>query len=215
MEFDRVRNDEQRKIRIQQIKDGATKLFDTMQYHEITLALIANETAFTRGNLYKYITSKEEIFMLVILDEVRDWIKDLEDNINDNMSGDIKGFSETWANITFRHIRLLKLMTLLFAILERNVPLDRLVKFKDDWFIETSKCFNIVRKAFPKWDAKTLRMFLDAAKNYAIGLFPMTSPSQIQREAVEASTMVYEFPDFVKDYSRFLEIHTTALNDLS
>ena len=69
MSFERAKTEENKQIRIQQIKDVAIKLFDTHEFHEITLAHIAKGTDFTRGNLYKYISSKEEIYLLITIDE--------------------------------------------------------------------------------------------------------------------------------------------------
>ncbi|MDG0811189.1 hypothetical protein [Cohnella rhizosphaerae] len=132
MEFDRVRNDEQRKIRIEQIKNAAIKLLDTEEFHKIDLAKIANETTFTRGNLYKYIASKEEIYLWVALDEFADWLHDIRQTFDTERTRDIQNFSRQWAQVLDRHPRFLKLISMLFTMIERNVSLEKLVDFKKE-----------------------------------------------------------------------------------
>ena len=212
MEFDRVRNEEQRKIRFEQIKNAAIRLFDEKQFHEITLANISKETSFTRGNLYKYISSKEEIYLLVIVDEIRDWIKDLNKHITSDMTNDIESFSIKWATITYQHQRFLKLISILFTILERNVSLERLIEFKNEFAIETSRAFDAIRTAFPAWDNKKIRRFIDIQKHFAIGLYPTTTPAPIQREALEKSNMNFQFPDFIKEFSELIRFTIVYLN---
>lgn len=213
MDFDRVRNAEQRKIRFEQIKNAAIKLFDEKQFHEITLANISKETSFTRGNLYKYISSKEEIYLLVIVDEIRDWIKDLNKHITSDMTNDIESFSIKWATITYQHQRFLKLISILFTILERNVSLEKLIEFKNEFAIETSRAFDAIRTAFPAWDNKKIRRFIDIQKHFAIGLYPTTTPAPIQREALEKSNMDFQFPDFIKEFSELIRFTIVYLND--
>lgn len=205
MTFDRVRNDAQRQIRIEQIKEAAIKLFDSKPYHEITLADIASETSFTRGNLYKYISSKEEIFLLVIMDELIRWISHLEQEIDQSCLNDPRAFSLKWASVTSAHNRFLKLLSILFTIIENNVEIEKLVAFKNEFAIHLPKAYAVVGRAFPTWDLKTLGKFIDYQKNFAIGLFPSASPSCIQLEASQKSNLNYAFPDFIESFAEFIE----------
>ena len=63
--FIRAKSQENKNIRIQQIMDTTDKLFYEKTYHEITLTMIAKEMNLARGGLYKYVTSKEEIFAVL------------------------------------------------------------------------------------------------------------------------------------------------------
>ncbi len=212
MEFDRVRNEEQRKIRVEQIKNAAIKLFDTEQFHEIDLTKIANETSFTRGNLYKYISSKEEIYLLVALDEINNWISDLKKTFTSDMTHEIKDFSHQWAQVLYRHQRFLKLVSMLFTTIERNVSLERLVDFKKQFFITMSELNSQLNIVFPAWDDKTIDKFLQLQSHYVIGLFPYTSPTPIQKQAMELAGMNYESLNFVNDFAEFISYTVNYLN---
>ncbi|MFC4598078.1 TetR/AcrR family transcriptional regulator [Cohnella hongkongensis] len=212
MEFDRVRNDEQRKIRVEQIKKAAIKLLDTEQFHKIELAKIANETTFTRGNLYKYISSKEEIYLLVALDEFTDWLDDIRGTFVTDMTRDIQGFSHQWAQVLYRHQRFLKLISILFTMIERNVSLEKLVDFKKQYLNIMSEANDVLKIVFPAWDDKTIDKFFQLQSYYVIGLFPYTSPAPIQKQAMEQAGIPYESFDFVDDVSEFVAYTASYLN---
>ncbi|MFB5759573.1 TetR/AcrR family transcriptional regulator [Paenibacillus medicaginis] len=212
MEFDRVRNDEQRKIRVQQIKNAAIKLFDNEPFHEIDLTKIANETSFTRGNLYKYISSKEEIYLLVVLDEINDWVSDLRNTFNADMTHAVTDFSQQWTQVVYRHQRFLKLISLLFTTIEQKVSLESLVNFKKQLSIELFELSKVVKTVFPTWDDHHTNKFLRLQMYHAIGLFSATSPSQLQQEAIEQAGVSFPLPAFVDDFSEFISYTVHYLN---
>ena len=51
-----------KKERLNQIKEAADSLFAQMPYTEIAITTIADKLIWSRANLYKYVTIKEEIF---------------------------------------------------------------------------------------------------------------------------------------------------------
>ncbi|GAA0370852.1 TetR/AcrR family transcriptional regulator [Bacillus horti] len=212
MEFDRVRNAEQRKIRVEQIKNAAIKLFDTEQFHEIDLAKIAKETTFTRGNLYKYISSKEEIYLLVALDEFDGMLYDIKQTFVTEMTHDIPAFARQWAEALDRHPRFLKLISMLFTMIERNVTLERLVDFKKQYLGVMNELSGVMKMVFPAWDDKTINKFLQLQSHYVIGLFPYTSPAPIQKEAMEQSGIHYEPIQFVDQVAEFVAYTVSYLD---
>ena len=65
-QFIRAKSQENKNIRMQQIMDVTDRLFHEKTYHEITLSVIAEEVNLARGGLYKYVSSKEEIFLMIL-----------------------------------------------------------------------------------------------------------------------------------------------------
>ncbi|GGO01043.1 TetR/AcrR family transcriptional regulator [Saccharibacillus kuerlensis] len=212
MEFERVRTEEQRKIRVQQIKDAAVKLFDTEPFHEIDLTRIAKETSFTRGNLYKYVSSKEEIYLLVIEDEMYDYVDDLKKTFSSNPTPDMENFAEKWAQTTNRHHRMLKLLSMLATIIEQNVSLEKLVHFKQQLALIMAKMSEVVKVAFPSWHEATLSQFVQMQTYYASGLFPAVTPSPLQREAHEKADVQIDLPDFESGFAEFIASIASYLN---
>ena len=56
----RARTVEQKQERMLEIKTVADTLFKKMPYANITLTTIAEDLGWSRANLYKYVTTKEE-----------------------------------------------------------------------------------------------------------------------------------------------------------
>jgi AcrR family transcriptional regulator len=201
MSFERARNEETKKIRLEQIKAAAKKLFDTMPYHEITLTKIGNEINFTRGNLYKYISSKEDIYLYVIMDEIVGVVDKMETALIQPEKLDTKALAHVWAHILNEHPRYLKLFSLLFAIIEQNASLDTLIEFKNDLAIENERIFNIMKHNLPEFSDEDIAKLIDMSFAYIIARYPLCHPSSIQLEATKLSNYHYVFPNFVDSFT--------------
>lgn len=57
----RARSPEKKQERFNQIMEVTNDLFLKHSYHDITLTTIAKALNWSRGNLYKYVNTKEEI----------------------------------------------------------------------------------------------------------------------------------------------------------
>ena len=67
-EFIRARSSAQKEQRMQEIKRAANDLFHERRYHEITLKAIAEKLGWSHAALYKYVTTKEDIFLELCAD---------------------------------------------------------------------------------------------------------------------------------------------------
>lgn len=129
-EFIRARSDEQKAQRIAEVKAAAVRQFETRPYHEITLTTIADELGWSRANLYKYVATKEEIFLLVDADEYGAYFEALLAALPEGCGLTADVVAEVWAGIANAHQRYFRLGEILSAIIETNVTLERLVEFK-------------------------------------------------------------------------------------
>ena len=69
-EYIRARSDEHKEERMTQIKEATAELFENAPYVEITLTTIAEKLGWSRANLYKYVTTKEEIILEIAADKM-------------------------------------------------------------------------------------------------------------------------------------------------
>ena len=76
-DFVRARSEEQKQARMAEIKAAADELFCSVPYQEITLSTIAGRLSWTRANLYKYVTTKEEIYLEICSDKMQSYFDDL------------------------------------------------------------------------------------------------------------------------------------------
>ena len=64
--------------RREEIIDACAKLYETMNFKDITLKEIGKVTTFNRTAIYNYFNTKEEIFLALMQREYDLWVADLE-----------------------------------------------------------------------------------------------------------------------------------------
>lgn len=211
MDFIRARSDEQKGVRFKQITDAAVELFDNREYDKITLTAIAKKLDFSRENLYKYVSSKEEIYLIVTIDELDAFIQDVILTFEEIHSIGIREFALLWAKTLYRHERLLKLCSILFSIIEKNVSVSCLAEFKQRLFVGIESLYPLMERIFPDLTAEQILLFLDYQLHHIAGLYPSTALNKTQKEAIRLSGIPYQAKDFVSVLSGFL---TTVLTGL-
>lgn len=204
MDFERARKPEQKQIRINQIKEATLTIFESTPYHEITLAKIAGKLNFTRANLYKYIGSKEEIFLEIILDEINKLISDLENNENRLNKEDLLANAKIWADITEKHVLFLQLLSFMNTVLEQNASIEKLIHFKNRLAVSLKNYSKTISIFFPSLSEANRMTFLQMHNAFITGLYPNSNPSQMQRQASKDSSLDYKFPNFTEMLTQFI-----------
>ncbi len=211
MTFERARTEEKKGIRVKTIKDAALKLFYSKSYSEISMAGIAKELNFTRGNLYKYYQTKEAIYLDIIIDDFILWISNLEKKLSEMPPETTEEFITIWVEISDEHSQLIKLFSIMLTILERNTTLDKLVSFKKALYAEIPKLILLIKTHLPTLSEKQIMAFLDFHIHYSVGLYPFCSPCSLQLEAVKQSQVPYTFPNYKEKMTEHLTIYLSHI----
>ncbi|NTV90864.1 MAG: TetR/AcrR family transcriptional regulator [Clostridiales bacterium] len=206
MEFKRARSEQQKGIRLAQIANSALELYKEQPYDEITLSSIAEKLDFSRANLYKYFSSKEEIFLMILGTDIKEWGEDVANTMSGFETLTRQEFAHHWAEILFRHKRLIELFSIMNTVIEKHVSVERLAVFKKDMFSNFSMFFEMLQKLLPEMSEEKLRAFLQLQLNYAMGLFPTTIQNEIQKEAIRISGIPFEIEEFVPAFEKFLVV---------
>lgn len=204
MGFERARNDEQKNIRIKQITDSARHLFENNKYENITLSGIARELSFTRANLYKYVASKEEVFLYIIIEDISKWNDDIVNRFKESVEITKEKFARIWTQSFIDHSHMIKAMSIMYSVIEKNVTVEKLTDFKISFFKEMEKSINILLKLFPELQLPQIHKFLEMQMFYAIGLYPATIENAIQKKAIEKAGIPYDPPNFSERFSDFI-----------
>lgn len=130
--FMRARSAEQKCQRVEQIKDAASELFEQVPYHQITLTTIAERLGWSRANLYKYVSTKEEIFLLIMADLRDAYTQDLLDTLA--ALDEMDSAAAAWTGVCCRHRRYFRYADLLFTVIETNVGVEALTDFKRGYY---------------------------------------------------------------------------------
>ncbi len=109
---------------------------------------------------------------------------------------------KNWAIILNDHQRYLKLVSLLFTIIEQNANTDILVTFKKNYFIDANEImFRIFKHNFPEFTNAEIGKLFDYSFSMIIARYSICNPTKNQIEATRLSNFNYAFPDFVESIS--------------
>lgn len=206
MEFQRARNAEQKDIRINEILDAATELYDTTIFQNITMVSIAKKINFSRANLYKYFSTKEEIYLYVMLREFHLWIEDLQNTSAKKSFLSEKEFCKLWAETLFKHERFIKLYSINNTVLAKNSSVEILVTYRKKIYNFAIELKKILKNYIPYLTEQQLTYFMQYQLDYIVGLYPKTLLSENQKKAIEISNIETINKNFVNSFSRFMEI---------
>lgn len=133
-DFIRARTDGQKQIRMAEIKASADALFNEMPYSDITLTTISTKLGWSRANLYKYVTTKEEIYLAICEEKMAAYFSSLNAAFPEDNKYSAQVVAEVWAGILNASQDYLHYVSILTSIIEKNVTVDRLAAFKKKYF---------------------------------------------------------------------------------
>lgn len=190
MTWERARSEEQIEHRIKEITDATARLYESNRFEDISFSMIAKEASFTRSNLYRYFTTKEEIFLALLSYDMVAWREDMLANFTETQMP-ASAFAEQWVNLILKHQRLIEIYTILYTMLEPNVSLESLTTFKKNTLVTFSVIIERLKHIFPDLTAETAVEFLFAFISLGIGMYPMMNLTEKQHMAMEKVDMVF------------------------
>ena len=133
-DYIRARSDEHKEERLFQIKSATAELFESAPYSEITLTTIAEKLDWSRANLYKYVTTKEEIFLEIAAEKMSVYYNALLSAFPDGNNFTLDVIAEVWAGILNANQDYMRYVSYLNPIIETNVTVERLAVFKKKYY---------------------------------------------------------------------------------
>ena len=130
----RARTDEQKQERLSEIKKAADSLFKTMPYANITLTTIAEKLGWSRANLYKYVSTKEEIYLEIVQDLMKQYFTAMLTAFPEEATFSDESTSEIWTAQVISHKDYFRYLAFLLTIIEQNVTVERLTVFKKTYY---------------------------------------------------------------------------------
>ena len=188
--------------RREEIISACEKLYQTMSFKEITLKDIAGATSFTRTSIYNYFQTKEEIFLALMQKEYERWVAELDAIASDYTTMSAESFSSMVAHSLEKRSMLLKLLSMNHFDMEENSRPECLVDFKRAYGASIEAVRRCLIKFFPDMDSKAQRDFLYAFLPFLYGIFPYTTVSAKQRQAMSEAEL-----DFV-----YMSVYDMAYN---
>lgn len=202
-DFIRARSPEQKEQRIAEIKEAADSLFRTRPYNEITLSTIAEQLSWTRANLYRYVSTKEEIYLQIAEDCMRSYYDALDSAVPAGCGYTAETLADVWAGILNAHQDYLRYATMLQCIIETNVSVERLAPFKAEYVRLTER--------FSARLVETLGVSDEAAQMIQLsvifhgnGMVGYCFTSKLVRDAMEMAGVSVHRPEFKDEMRTFI-----------
>ena len=179
--------------RREEIISACEKLYQTMSFKEITLKDIAGATSFTRTSIYNYFQTKEEIFLALMQKEYERWVGELDAMADAYTTMSVESFSSMLAHSLEKRSMLLKLLSMNHFDMEENSRPECLVDFKRAYGASIEAVRGCLVKFFPGMDAKARQDFLYAFLPFLYGIYPYTTVSDKQRQAMSEAGLNFVY----------------------
>lgn len=177
--------------RKKEIINACASLYETVGFKDITIRDIGAKTSFTRTSVYNYFQTKEEIFLALLQREHEAWIADLDRlaGEHDRMSAD--DFADALAHTLEKRNCMLKLMSMNLYDMEGNSRMENLVAFKVVYADALRAVSCCLEKFFTGMTVNDIQEFLYAFFPFLFGVYPYTTATDKQKEAMEFAQVNY------------------------
>ena len=179
--------------RREEIISACEQLYQTMSFKEITLRDIAGATSFTRTSIYNYFQTKEEIFLALMQKEYERWVEELDAMADAYTTLSAEAFASALAHTLEKRGMLLKLLSMNHFDMEDNSRPECLREFKLAYGASIEAVRRCLIKFFPGMNALAQRDFLYAFFPFLYGLYPYTTVSAKQRQAMSEAGLDFVY----------------------
>jgi AcrR family transcriptional regulator len=172
--FQRARSDEQRAVRSQAILDTAAAMLQEMPVADVSLNELSRRVGLAKSNVLRYFDSREDVLLQLLLSSSREWLAHLAAELPSSvrrragfnrraqqLAGAIAG------SLVERPI-LCDLMSAQAAVLEHNVSVEAVTRYKLAALADAELFEGLVRGALPE-------LSREDAWRYVVGAWVMTS----------------------------------------
>lgn len=202
MTFRRAVKEDQKKQRRESILNGAADLFSRLSWDQVSLNGIAREAGFTKSNVYRYFSSKDEIFLTLLEDDFHRFENMLIAKLQEAKSESIESFAVEWRNCLTEHQRLLKLIPQLSLSMEKNSSKPAIKKFKLSVHQINQRLSRQLMELFPRMDEAGCHEFIMLQIALIAGLYPMAQYSPLVAQALDELGMEYFQLNFFDEIER-------------
>jgi TetR/AcrR family transcriptional regulator len=204
----RARRTEDKQQRQDDILAAALRLFDLRPYNSIRMDDIAREAGLAKGTLYLYFATKEEVFLALETIEIGAWLDEATlalDAIGTQVPPEL--FVRFFLAGILGRPRLLRLLSLLHAVLEQNASAASITRFKLDLRQRFDRAAPLLeqRLGLPASDGLSLLLHL---YSLLIGLWQVAVPTPAVQAVLESHE---DLAIFRLDFAREFERAATAL----
>lgn len=212
MSFLRAHGEEQKQQRVQQIITATASLYDEIGYDKITFSKIAPKLDFSRINLYNYFSCKEDIFLLLLMQEIEAMVADAETTFTCAVT-DMDKFCQDWAEMLLRHQRMLSIFSITNTIILAGATNEAHKAFRSNMYIGFCKLAAVAQIALPKLSKADAIRFIDLENSFALVLYPASIEYKQANKIAIFADVGYGTRAFVPQFVNYLKVVLRGLFD--
>ena len=179
--------------RKEEILEACAALYETRGFKETTLKEIGAATTLTRTGIYLYFQTKEEIFLALLAKEYDGWAAEMQAVMAEKPAMPRAEVADVLARTLTDHPRLLRLLSMNLYEMEANSRAERLTAFKHSFGASLDTVDRLIRQYLPEADDAWRRRFLYAFFPFIYGIYPYTSVTEKQAEAMREAGIPYVY----------------------
>lgn len=199
----RARSPEKKQERFNQIMEVTNDLFLKHSYHDITLTTIAKALNWSRGNLYKYVNTKEEIFLEIYLSKQEEFINSLKESFESKKIDQVY-FANKLSQCFDQHRLYLRYHNILATIIEANVSVEKLADFKIKSYKQREYFFELLQIQCPQLSPKQVKMLFLTLMYHACGLDSHTHGTKLLEDAMALANLEIYYDNYCQLMSTFI-----------
>ena len=177
--------------------DAARELLDSRSFDQIAVREIPDRLGLAKGTVYRYFSSKEEVFLSVLEQDLDDYATEMVTSLRSLANtDDIEAVAAVITACTVARPRLCKLMALLPSVLERNISEPAALQFKTTVagaIFETSEAVGV---ALPCLDSATIPDLVVTFYSLVTGLWTTAHPHSNVASAMADPSLAFLKIDF-------------------
>ncbi|MGP1576918.1 MAG: TetR family transcriptional regulator [Treponema sp.] len=204
-DYIRARSDNHKKDRLSQIKQATAELFENTPYAVITITMIAEKLGWSRANLYKYITTKEEIILKIAADKMAAYYSSLLAAFPDGNNFSFEVITEIWAGILNANQDYMRYVSYLNPVIETNVTVEHLVAFKKQYYDFAKALSERLSQMLAVTQEAAYKIQLDVLF-YASANAVCCYKNPLVQEALKQINITPPPMDFYQDMKKFLKM---------
>jgi len=206
----------QKEQRRQDILQSARELFTThLDYDSLLMKHVAENISLTKGTLYLYFKTKEEVFLALYTEEFNLRF-DVIDSLlaayfdvgtdADNRNNGIDIFLSIMTESMLEQQTFLRLNSLLHTVLEQNIELDCALEFKTLLRDRLNATGAGVEKVLPFLKEGQGTELLLMTHELMIGCFHASTPTPCLEEVLQRPDMIFMKLDFEVEFSKAIRL---------
>lgn len=198
--FQRARRPEQKEQRRATILAAAADLFEAGGFERVSLNAIARRAGLAKSNLYRYFDSREDMFLQLLHDDWEGWFAEVSERLAPLAgSGDVRAVARVLAETAAARPRMCKLVSVLSAVIERNISEETLLAFKLRSLALGQRGGLGLLLALPGLTPDAVARFLIQQHALIAGLWPMSRPNEVVSRVMERPELAPYRHDFAAE----------------